>query len=209
MNIGQRINEFDNNFGTVGEFNKLFPYSKLEYPDALTVDIGQPISTKNCLFREITIESKTFEHDFSGSTINYSDGSNAKNNKIPNKFKYVVESSDGTKKEYDFVSLFCKKIGVPESTVNRNIRVNNGTYKFGDYTVTRIKISKKKLKVKKKSYIVEHENGIREVFTTIKDVTDAVNLKHPKRILESLRTRRKHKTREGKIIILKEIEEWK
>lgn len=62
MNIGERINQFDNTNGTVGEFNKLFPYAPIKGKKNVEVEILE-IPMNKPYHRKLLINGKVIEHD--------------------------------------------------------------------------------------------------------------------------------------------------
>lgn len=76
MNIGTKINEFDNSEGTVKDFNRIFPHTKLDgrmsYGD---VEIGEAmIGLETVRMVYVTTREgvvKEYKHDFYPATANY------------------------------------------------------------------------------------------------------------------------------------------
>jgi len=140
MDIGKRINEFDNKYSTVGEFNKLFPQAKLKMENSLELEILE-IPLNKPFYRVLKVNGKKFEHNLfppkGRAEYVY------KTRKPKKTFTYKLYKNDKLyKTEYEVKSV-APYFGYHDQHLTRLLR-NNGCVVKGIYRVTRQKTKKEK-----------------------------------------------------------------
>lgn len=128
MNIGQKINEFDNSTGTVEEFNKFFPYSPVKRRTGF-LEIGDIVGVGREATRLITAYESdmegneivtTFEHDLTPviDTENYREAGATGGKSKPQQPRYLYTACDLEGNELASaykLGLLADKLGVGES----------------------------------------------------------------------------------------------
>lgn len=101
--FGVKINEFDNTLGTIEDFNKIFPNTKLSGKgDVEILDIAD--DQNDVYVRNIEVNGKIITHDFGSSNFLYNEDFLI-NDKI--RFKYFAKDVGGNiiAKAYNFKAL--------------------------------------------------------------------------------------------------------
>jgi hypothetical protein len=155
MNLGQKINEFDNSLGTVKEFNAIFKGNKpiviegsvCPYPsevEILGIPIGKPF------FRKLLVNGKAIEYDFFAKKKikQYSNKGKRKSKKV---FVYkLYKDGNCIKKTYEMATMAVFFKAHPEA-ISKKLRQNGGRIEQEGNVLTREKNIKDKNLHKKRT----------------------------------------------------------
>lgn len=208
MSIGQRINEFDNNFGTVGEFNRLFPNNPLDKPVNYSVEI-LGFSSGNCFRRFLEVNDQLIEHDFSLDMVDQREKEKYTLRKKSPVYSYTLTKKGKYLGKFKYVGEFIIYLNIDEHRLNVYFREKGDSILIDDCMIERKKLPK----VKKAKTIIKYElirpNGIKELFKNQREVSEAAGHKSWQRISKGLKKDGYYRDRKGNIIIKKEEVLWK